>query len=127
MEEILEYIKTEMESIGVPYEFLEWTQPVSYPYFVGEYGEAEPITESGEFHKTFTLTGFCRGRNARLKLEQIRTKMEQNFDPINGKIAMLTSGSVIAIFYSNALPIPSGEAELYKIVINLDIKKWKVN
>jgi len=53
--------------------------------------------------------------------------MEQNFDPINGKIAMLTSGSVIAIFYLNAFPIPSGEAELYKIVINLDIKKWKVN
>ena len=58
MEEVLNYLNAELEMVGVPYEFLEWTQAVTYPYFVGEYNEFEPIVESGEFDKTFILTGF---------------------------------------------------------------------
>lgn len=127
MEEILGYIRTELERIDIPYEFLEWTQTVTYPYFVGEYNEFEPTSESGECDKNFILTGFCRGKDARLKLEQIREKLEENFDPINGKIAALPGGSVIAVFYSTGQQIPSGEADLFKMVINLDIKKWRVN
>ena len=62
MEEVLAFMDTELEKVGVPYEFLEWTQPVTYPYFVGEYNEFEPTVESGEQEKTFILTGFCRGQ-----------------------------------------------------------------
>ena len=36
MEEVLNYLNAELEMVGVPYEFLEWTQAVTYPYFVGE-------------------------------------------------------------------------------------------
>ena len=35
MEEVLNFISVELEKIGVPYEFLEWTQDITYPYFVG--------------------------------------------------------------------------------------------
>lgn len=124
MEEVLSFIDTELSKIGVPYEFLEWTQPVSYPYFVGEYNETEPTNESGELDKMFILTGFCRGKDARLRLEENRQKIEDAF--LEGMTATLNSGSVVAVFYGNAFYVPTGEAELFKIQINLSIKLWKV-
>lgn len=126
MEEVLAFMNTEFEKAGIPYEFLEWTQPVAYPYFVGEYNEFEPTVESGEQEKTFILTGFCRGKDARLKLEGMREKIETVFPALDGNIATLDSGSVVAIFYGNSFYVPTGEAELYKIQINLSIKLWKV-
>lgn len=126
MEEILQFLNTEFDNAGIPYEFLEWTQKVTYPYFVGEYNEFEPATESGEEDKAFILTGFCRGSNARLKLERMREKVKELFPALEGKTAILKSGSGIAVFYGNSFFVPTGEAELYKIQINLVIKLWKV-
>lgn len=126
MEEVLGFINKALEDAGVPYEFLEWTQGVTYPYFVGEYSEFEPDNESGEEDKSFILTGFYRGNNARYELEKIRAKIEATFPAIGGKVAALDSGSVVAIFYGNSSYIPTGEEELYKIQINLSIKLWKV-
>lgn len=126
MEEVLNFMNTELERAGVPYEFLEWTQKVTYPYFVGEYNEFEPTSESGEEDKTFILTGFCRGKDARLMLERMRAKIKKAFPAQDGKIATLDSGSAVAIFYANAFYIQTGEAELSKIQINLTIKLWKV-
>lgn len=126
MKEVLNYINTELGRVGVPYEFLEWTQTVTYPYFVGEYNEFEPTLESGECDKTFILTGFCRGKDARLKLEEMREKVESAFPARDGNMATLNSGSVVAIFYGSAFYVPTGEAQLYKLQINLSIKLWKV-
>ena len=126
MEEVLKYISTELERLGVPYEFLEWTQTVTYPYFIGEYNEFDPTLDRGECDKTFILTGFCRGKDARLQLEKMRGKVESAFPAGDGKIATLDSGSVVAIFYGSAFYVPTGEAQLYKIQINLSIKLWKV-
>ena len=125
MEEVLGFINKALDDAGVPYEFLEWTQKVTYPYFVGEYSEFEPDNESGEEDKSFILTGFYRGNNARYELEKMRAKIEATFPAIGGKVAALDSGSV-AIFYGNSSYIPTGEEELYKIQINLSIKLWKV-
>ena len=126
MEEVLGFINKALDDAGVPYEFLEWTQKVSYPYFVGEYSEFEPDNESGEEDKSFILTGFYRGDNARYELEKMRAKIEATFPAIGGKVAALDSGSVVAVFYGNSSYIPTGEEELYKIQINLSIKIWKV-
>lgn len=126
MEEVLGFINKALEDADVPYEFLEWTQKITYPYFVGEYSEFEPDNESGEEDKSFILTGFYRGNNARYELEKMRAKIEATFPAIGGKVAALDSGSVVAVFYGNSSYIPTGEEELYKIQINLSIKLWKV-
>ena len=126
MEEILEFISNELEKEGVPYEFLIWTRTVTYPYFVGECNEYEPTVESGEQDKTFILNGFCRGEGSRLKLEEMRAKIEKIFPDIGGKKATLNSGSAVAIFYGNSFYVPTGEEELYNLQINLNIKFWKV-
>lgn len=126
MDEILEFISNELEKAGVPYEFLIWTQPVTYPYFVGKYNEFESTLESGEQDKTFILNGFCRGEGSRMKLEEMRKIVEKTFPDNGGKIATLNSGSAVAIFYGNSFYVPTGEEELYNLQINLNIKFWKV-
>lgn len=126
MDEILEFISNELEKAGVPYEFLIWTQPVTYPYFVGEYNEFESTLESGEQDKTFILNGFCRGEGSRMKLEEMRKIVEKTFPDNDGKIATLNSGSAVAIFYGNSFYVSTGEEELYNLQINLNIKFWKV-
>jgi hypothetical protein len=39
---------------------------------------------------------------------------------------MAEDGSAVAVFYSNSLVIPSMDAELKRMQINLDIHEWSV-
>lgn len=122
MTSTLGIIATELDRIGVPYEFMEWTDPVQYPYFVGEYQEVPPAAEDGGKESTFLLTGTTKG--TWLELEQFRSKVENLFHPIYGLRITVTDGAV-AIFYENSFPVPTGEADLKRIQINLRIKEWK--
>ena len=40
---------------------------------------------------------------------------------------MAEDGSAVAIFYATSLVVPTGDAELKRIQINLDVKEWSVN
>lgn len=122
MTSALGIVATELNKIGVPYEFMEWTDPVQYPYFVGEYQEVPPTAEDGGKEATLMLTGTTKG--SWLELEQHRSKIEELFSPICGLRITVTDGAV-AIFYENSFPVPTGEADLKRIQINLRIKKWK--
>lgn len=122
MKSVLGAISTELNRIGVPYEFMEWTSSVEYPYFVGEYQEVPPAAEDGGKESTFLLTGTTKG--SWLELEQHRSSIEALFDPIHGLRITVEDGGV-AIFYENSFPVPTGEADLKRIQINLRIKKWK--
>lgn len=121
----LKMISDGLESIGINYEFGEWTSEVVYPYFVGEYQEEPPMNEDGMMETTFLLNGFSRG--SWLELEQEREQIEQYFDKVSGKTAITESGSGVAVFYENSLVIPTGDAELKRIQVNLKIKEWSVN
>ena len=115
-----------MKSLGLAYGFGEYSgNPVVYPYFVGEYTETEMFNESGLQESTFLLTGFSRG--SWLDLENAKERIEKQFNRVSGKIGITDSGSAVAIFYSHALIVPTGDAELKSIQINLSIKEWKVN
>lgn len=119
---VLEVITNELDSIGVPYEFMEWTDAVQYPYFVGEYSEAPQTSEDGYKESNMILTGTTNG--LWLDLERIRAKIERHFPPIYGLRKSTDTGTVV-IFYGNSFPVPTGEADLKRIQINLEIKEWK--
>jgi len=118
----LSMISNGLESVGIPYEYGEWTSEVQYPYFVGSYQEAQPTNESGEHDTTFILEGFTR--DSWLSLEEAKSKIEELFDPINGMIAIAEDKSAVAIFYGNGFNVPTGDSELKKIQINLIIKEF---
>lgn len=122
MMSVLGVISTELNRIGVPYEFMEWTDPVQYPYFVGEYSESPATAEDGGKEATLMLTGTTKG--SWLELEQFRSDIEELFHPVCGLRISVEDGAV-AIFYENSFPVPTGEADLKRIQINLRIKKWK--
>lgn len=119
---VLGIIAAELNSLNIPYEFMEWTDPVQYPYWVGEYSEVSIATEDGHEESTVILTGTTKG--TWLELEQARAIIEKHFNPICGHHSSTDDGAV-AIYYSNAFPVPTGEADLKRIQINLQAKEWK--
>jgi hypothetical protein len=123
--EILKIITDAMASLGLEYGFAEYAgDPVVYPYFVGEYTETESFTEDGLQETTFLLTGFSR--ETWLELEEAKEKIENYFNQVSGHTVITDSGSGVAIFYAHSLIVPTGDAELKRIQINLSVKEWKV-
>ena len=120
--EALKFINNKLVENGINYEFMQWTNDVVYPYFVGEYQEAESLNEDGLQETTFILNGFSKG--SWFDLEQAKETIEKTF---SNATAILPNGNGIAVFYSNSLVIPTGDAELKRIQINLAINEWKVN
>lgn len=119
----LKFMNNQMSAIGVPYEFGEWTSDVKYPYFVGEISEDPIYTEDGLEESTFILTGFHRGKY--IDLETIKKRIKAHFHPTYGARGRTDHGRIV-VLYEGAFPIPTGEAGLKKIQINLKIKEWKV-
>lgn len=121
----LKIIKDAMTDLDLNYSFMEWNGEPVYPYFVGEYQETPSLNEDGLQETTFLLTGFSR--ESWMALEDAKEKIESHFNQVGGKTVMTDNGSAVAVFYSNSLVIPTGDAELKKIQINLLVKEWKVN
>jgi hypothetical protein len=121
----LKIIKDAMNALGINYSFMEWNGKPAYPYFVGEYQESPSLNEDGLQESTFLLTGFSR--ESWLALEDAKERIETYFSKVGGRTVIAESGSAVAVFYSNSLVIPTGDAELKKIQINLIVKEWKVN
>ena len=121
----LKTIDKAMKSLGLEYGFMRYNKkPVVYPYWVGEYQESPPVSESGHSTSTFMLTGHHSGSWD--DLETQKEQIENYFNKVSGKTVMAEDGSAVAIFYSNSLIIPSMDAELKRMQINLDIHEWSV-
>lgn len=124
--ETLKFISDAMEAAGIPYEFGEFSSPIASLdyYFIGEYQEIEPMNEDGQEESQFILTG--TGRCKFLDLEKAKKKIKKMFPTIGGKTAVFEDGSATAVFYGNAMPVPTGDGALKRIQINLTVKEWKV-
>lgn len=118
----LGYISEQLNILSVPYEFGQWNSDISYPYFVGEITEEPITTEDGFEQSTLLLTGFHRGTFS--ELLEINEKIKRHFDPINGLRGSI-DGNTIVVFWDGSFSVPTGEADLKKIQINLTIKEWK--
>jgi len=119
---VLGIIKNELDSIGVPYEFMMWTSAVQYPYFVGEYSETPTNSEDGYKESTILLTGTTKGSWS--ELEQLRAKIENHFPAVYGLRKATDTGAVV-LFYGNSFPVYTGEADLKRIQINIEVKEWR--
>jgi hypothetical protein len=120
----LKYMADLMARLEIPYEFLRWNSgiPPDY-YFVGDYIEEESLTkeENGFQRSTFILRGYTR--QSAMLLERAKAKIEKNAC----KTAILPDGTGIAVFYATGGYVPTGDAELKSIKINLTIQEWRVN
>ena len=123
----LEIIKNAMKEMKLSYSFMEYKiksgETLPKTYFIGEYQELEPTSEDGEQDNVFILTGFSR--DTWIRLEEAKNKIKKYFPLIEGKTATTESGSVVAVFYSNGFPVPTEDAELKKMQINLTVKEWR--
>lgn len=123
---MLKSVKASMEALHLNYGFLTYdNKPVSYPYFVGEYTETESFTEDGLQEATFILTGFSRGQNAVLSLEEAKEDIKEYFSQ-EGKVFVSNDGTTAVIMYGYSFPVPKEDAELKSIQINLSVKEWSV-
>lgn len=122
--DVMKLISDGMTALKLNYAFAEWKDEIIYPYFVGEYQETPATTEDGLQETDFILTGFTRGEWA--DLEAAKEKIENYFYK-DGRTAIAPSGNAVAIFYGNSLVVPTGDAELERIEIHLEVKEWKVN
>ena len=121
----LRIISKAMDALGLEYGFMRYNKhPVVYPYWVGEYQENPPVSESGHSTSSFMLSGFHRGSWE--DLETQKERIENYFNKVSGKTVMAEDGSAVAIFYSSSLIVPTMDAELKRIQINLDIHEWSV-
>ena len=123
MKSILGIVKTELENINVPYEFMRWTKSTNPDrYWIGEYSETPTDTEDGYEESTLLLTGTTKG--SWLSLEDDKAKIKDHFPSVYG-LRKATDDGAVVIFYENAFPVDTGEADLKRIQINLKIKKWR--
>ena len=124
---VLKTIKDSMKEIGINYQYKKWKGHPTYPYFVGSYQEVPTPGEDGMQETSFILTGFARSDgnvDGVLQLEDAKEKIENYFG--TGKVVNV-DGSAVAIFYANTFgELPTGDAELEKIEINLTIKEWRI-
>lgn len=118
----LGFITKCLEELRIPYEFEEWTQDLSFPFFVGEYTEIEPMNEDGLEEGTFILTGTTTGKY--MELESVK-ELVKNYFGVDGIVAILESGSGIAVSYETSFPVPTDEQGLHRIQINLNVKEWR--
>lgn len=119
-------IKNAMDELGLEYGLVIYSKnPIAYPYFVGEYTEADSVYEDGLQESTFMLTGFSRGGDGISVLEKAKTAIA-NYFTREGRAFPADDGSISVIMYGNAFPVPKEDAELRSIQINLTVKEWSV-
>lgn len=119
MVEILGFIKDKLQEIKVPYEFGEWTQTVAYPYFVGSFDETDFRYEDNCTAGTFTLDGWSRG--SKITLTEAVDKIKEAFSDLQGVV----DDRMFFVRYGGAMGVPSGEADLYHMIITLFTYEWK--
>jgi hypothetical protein len=123
IEKALGIVNTELNNIDVPYEFMRWTSTDDTDiYWVGEFAESPTDKEDGYEEGTLILTGTTK--NLWSVLMEHRAKIKDHFPSIGG-LRIATDAGTVVIFYENSTPIPTGDANLKRIQVNLRIKMWK--
>ena len=123
---VLSAVKKGMKDAGLNYQFFEWKgESIPEKYWTGEYQELDPLNEDGMHETSFVLVGHCWG--SRLELEKDKEKIQKIFPQCGGYKAIADDGSAVAIFYAGCLAnVPTGDANIKRMEVNLTVKEWKV-
>ena len=117
---MLEFMKRQFDTLGLPYEFDEWTADAPDVYFTGEWSSEPIINESGEVKGRFILVGHSYIGN--LALEQWRQTLYTHFRDgireVNGDRAHIA-------WYSNAQVVPTDIENFKRIEIYFDVRDWR--
>ena len=123
IEATLGIVKDGMKILDVPYAFMRWTSEIiPNRYWIGEFTESPTNTEDGYENYTIILTGTTNDLWS--VLMEDREKIKDYFTKISG-LRMITGAGAVVIFYDNAFPVPTGDANLKRMQINLQVKTWK--
>lgn len=139
MVDILNFVKSKLDEVKVPYEFGEWTSTVSYPYFVGSFDETDYSAESDCTTGVFTINGWARGEDCRLVLMMLADRIKRKFghlseyvksdwkwDELNFLFGMAENTSnAFLVCYFNTLSVPTDEDDLFRVQIILNTYQWK--
>ena len=112
------------DTIGIPYAFGVWNEaPPDDRYWVGSTIEPVSMTreESGRQDITLILRGYARGGYMQLMTDK------ENIERHISRTAILPDGTGIAIFYGGGDIVPTVDADIKSMKINLDIQEWRVN
>lgn len=116
---LLGFVNEKLEEIGIPYEFGEWTKTVSYPYFVGSFQETDYRFEDNCTIGAFTLDGWSR--ESKIDLAAASDKIRDAFQDVQA----IRDDTAFFICFGGSMPMPTGEADLFKISITLYTYEWK--
>lgn len=119
MVDILAFVGDKLDEASIPYEYGEWTSAVKYPYFVGSYTESDYRFEDGCTTGTFTLDGWSR--NGMIELSEASDKIKSIF----ADLQEIREDTLFFVRFLSAMPVPSGEQDLYRIQITLYTYEWK--
>lgn len=119
--EAIKVINTKMGLLNIPYQFMQYNcQTLPIEYWVGSYNEEPMITEDGKLSATFTLTGTTR--NQWSDLESRKNAILSAFRDFR----TTSNSKSVTISYENAFPVPTGDADIKRIQINLNIQEWGI-
>lgn len=119
MVDLLGFIGGKLKAAGIPYEFGEWTQTVSYPYFVGYFMESDYRFEDGCTAGTFTLDGWSRG--SKITLAEMSDRIKAIFQDLQE----IQENSLFYVRFGGSVSAPTGEDDLFKVTITLFTYEWK--
>lgn len=119
MNDLLFLLNSELDCLGIDYEYEVRTQENKYPYFVGEVQVTEVNPEYGEIEGIATLYGF--NVDSFLPLYRANKKIQDCFE---NYIREVDKGSV-SIEYSSMMSVTDINPRLKRIDITLNWKVWK--
>lgn len=123
---VLKYLNERMSAV-VQYAFGRWegtaADESSCYWVLSDYTEIESPTrhENGIQETSVILRGFTRGAWA--LLEQDKTKIERHVP----STTILEDGTGVAIMYGFGMIVPTGDADLKSMKINLTIQEWRTD
>lgn len=120
----MKFINDMMNSIGIPFAFMQWNDEIPARYWVGSCIEPESLTrdENGKQDTTLILQGYA-GKENWMLLFQDKETIEKHAS----QTAILPDGSGIAVSYEGGDIVPVGDSDIVSMKINLEIQEWRVN